>query len=727
MKRAILIILMILLTLVLLLVAGAGILLATFNPNDYKENISEAIYKATGRQVLLQGDMEVTFYPWVGLKTGRFVVGDPPAFGADPFLSAESASLHVALLPLFSRRVEVTEVLLDGVRLKLVETATGQKNWELGKAVSETAANAASGSETPDADSIEGEVVPLQDTADALAGGDGGKPLDLSIESLQCKNIEVVYRNMADAVSYRLNVTALELRNLKPDTDMPLSFSGGFFDEGSGLKATLDVKAVVRMGKDGKVAASVDSLSLAANRAADSLQVSAKGTFSRSADGAVAASIVSFDAQGTLNAVAMKASLQGSLNQAGGGDISGSIDSLNVSAEKGKAKLAASMASDFGFSPDKETVSLAIRQGKLQDASFSGNALVSLPRPAAAKAPRGLGLTGEVAVDKIDLDALMALADALKPAPAPASAARGSGAPNMGNESVAGKKEPEGPQRVEKGDGGFDEALKTLDADFKVSIGSLRVDKLGLSAIFAHIKSDKGKVASPYSFALFGGNTSGTLSADLRQATPSVGLTAAVKGLAVGQAMQTFTGKQDVTGTLTFNLEANGKGLDWKTLAPTLGGKGNVSIVNGEAKGFNLIPSGLPNVAPVPVNFPIKSLTGSFAISKGILNTRDIALNSPLMTAGGGGTVNLITQWLAMNIKFLVGGQPPQIPLIISGPMSKLSYTVDVPELLKSTVQDVLKSPEHVKEIIKGPIKILENPDDVKNVIKGVEGLFKRK
>ena len=739
MKRAILITLMVLLTLVLLLLAGAGILLATLNPNDYKEDISAAIYKATGRQVHLQDDMEMAIFPWIGLKTGRFVVSDPPAFGADPFLSAESASLHVALLPLITGKVEVTEVLLDGVRLKLVETATGQKNWEMGKpaeggisgaGISETPSSSGgsvSSDNSASSDGATGETVPLHDVADPPVAKDGGKPLDLSIESLQGKDIEIVYRNLAENLSYRLNVAALELRNLKRDMDMPLNFSGSFADEGSGLKASLDVKAVIRVSEDGGIDASVEKLALAASRADNSMQVSTQGTFSRDAEGAVAASIAAFDAQGTLNAVALKASLQGKLTQAAGGDISGTLGNLSVSAEKGKAKLNASMASDFGFSPEKETVSLTIRQGKLQDAAFSGNAMVSLPRPSAAKAPRGLGLTGELTVDKIDLDALLALVDALKPAPASAAASKGNASPNMGNETVAGKKEPEGPQRVEKGDGGLDAAIKSLDADFTLSIGSLRMDKLNLSNISAHVKSDKGRVNAPYSFALFGGTTSGTATADLRQNTPSVRLTAAVKELAVGQAMQAFTGKQDLTGTLAFNLDVNGKGLDWKALAPGLGGKGNVSIVNGEVKGFHLIPPGLPNVAPIPVNFPIRSLSSSFTISNGILSTRDINLNSPMMTAAGGGTANLATQWLNMNIAFLVAGQPPQIPLVVSGPMSKPSYTVDMAELVKSTVKDVLKSPEHVKEILKDPIKILENPEDVKGAIKGVEGLFKRK
>ena len=644
MKKPLAIVAMVLVTVLLLVLAAVGIILATFNPNDYKENISAAIYKATGRQVLLQGDMAVTFYPWVGLKTGKFLVSDPPAFGPEPFVSAESASLRLAFMPLLSGKVEVKEILLDGVRLKLVETTTGQKNWELVKPVAEgTAAKA-----------TDADVAPLEDSSKALEGKDSGKPMDLSVESLRCKDFQVVYRNLAEGASYRLTVDSLELENLRPNADMPLSLTGSMADENKGLTADVTIKAVLRL--------------------------------------------------------------------TAGGDISGTIETCDVEAKKGKASLKTGLSTRFAFSPATRVVSLDDLKGTLHDTAFSGAVAVTLP---GAGAP-GLGIKGALAVEPLNLDALL---DAIAPMTAESGKASGvvSGAPNMGNETVAGKKAPEGPQRVEAGDAGLSPALKNLDADFKLTMKSLSVAKMTLTGLNVHVQAENGKVKAPYSFTLYSGAISGTATANLSQTVPSVGLSNEVKGLAVGEMLQGMTGKQNLSGTLVSSLAVSGQGLDWKKLAPSLSGKGNVVITNGEVKGFTLIPPGLPNVAPVPVNFALTRISDSFTISKGVLSTSDFLLDSPTITGNGGGTVNLVTQGLALTIKFLLAGQPPAIPVLISGSMSAPSYTVDVAELAKGAAMDVLQSPEHVQELIKDPKKILETPGGTGDVIRGVEGLFKKK
>ena len=97
--------------LVLLAALGLGILLATFNPNDYKDQLSLAVQKATGRQLVFLDNIEVSLFPALGLRTGRVALQDIGGFGAEPFLAVDSASLILAVEPLWNRVIEIDEIV----------------------------------------------------------------------------------------------------------------------------------------------------------------------------------------------------------------------------------------------------------------------------------------------------------------------------------------------------------------------------------------------------------------------------------------------------------------------------------------------------------------------------------------------------------------------------------------------------------------------------------------
>ncbi|MDB6085412.1 MAG: AsmA family protein, partial [Gammaproteobacteria bacterium] len=40
------------------------------NPNDYKPRIAAAVKDATGRELVLQGDIKLSVFPWIALELG---------------------------------------------------------------------------------------------------------------------------------------------------------------------------------------------------------------------------------------------------------------------------------------------------------------------------------------------------------------------------------------------------------------------------------------------------------------------------------------------------------------------------------------------------------------------------------------------------------------------------------------------------------------------------------
>jgi len=100
------------------------------NPNDYKPRIAAAVKDATGRDLVLQGDIKLSVFPWIALELGQASLGNPPGFSDQPFLAFKHAAVRVRLLPLLAKRLEVGRVEIDGLDLKLLKNSAGKGNWE---------------------------------------------------------------------------------------------------------------------------------------------------------------------------------------------------------------------------------------------------------------------------------------------------------------------------------------------------------------------------------------------------------------------------------------------------------------------------------------------------------------------------------------------------------------------------------------------------------------------
>ena len=56
---------------VALLVIGAFAFLLLFDPNDYRDDIAVEVKLATGRELIIEGDVEVSIFPWLAIEFRR--------------------------------------------------------------------------------------------------------------------------------------------------------------------------------------------------------------------------------------------------------------------------------------------------------------------------------------------------------------------------------------------------------------------------------------------------------------------------------------------------------------------------------------------------------------------------------------------------------------------------------------------------------------------------------
>jgi len=117
------------LVIVLVLIAGTvSYFMATFNPNAYKPQIIQLVKDKQQRTLKLDGDIKLTFFPSIGAKLEGISLSEHDS--DKEFAAAESARVSVALLPLLSKQVVVSEVGLSGVKVTVVKFKDGSSNLD---------------------------------------------------------------------------------------------------------------------------------------------------------------------------------------------------------------------------------------------------------------------------------------------------------------------------------------------------------------------------------------------------------------------------------------------------------------------------------------------------------------------------------------------------------------------------------------------------------------------
>jgi len=113
-----------------LFVVAAVVFMAVFDPNDYKNRISRAVFKETGRTLAFDGDIELSFFPSPGVKLGGLSLSNSDGVGPQPMISVRSSRVTVRFLPLLMGKIRFGQLELDGPVLNLGRDAQGRGNWD---------------------------------------------------------------------------------------------------------------------------------------------------------------------------------------------------------------------------------------------------------------------------------------------------------------------------------------------------------------------------------------------------------------------------------------------------------------------------------------------------------------------------------------------------------------------------------------------------------------------
>ncbi|MEW5057377.1 MAG: AsmA family protein [Cycloclasticus sp.] len=115
--------------LVFLLVLAVIAVPMVVDPNDYREEIQQAVKEKTGRDLLINGELSLSVFPWLGVGINQVSLSNADGFKDNYFAQIEQANIKIKLLPLISHQIDVSTIVLKGLTLNLAKNQQGVTNW----------------------------------------------------------------------------------------------------------------------------------------------------------------------------------------------------------------------------------------------------------------------------------------------------------------------------------------------------------------------------------------------------------------------------------------------------------------------------------------------------------------------------------------------------------------------------------------------------------------------
>ena len=648
---------------VVLLAVIALIAVATLvDPNQYKGRIEAAAKQATGRDLVLKGDLKLSVFPWVALELGPATLSNLPGFGAEPFLAFEHAAVRVKLLPLLHQELQIAKVELDGLDLNLQKDAQGKGNWQNPAAPREPAAEKTSGT----------------------------SPKLQSIAGVKVTHGRVRF-NQYSIENFNLETGAISANAQVPVT-MSFDANRGVPNERLILAAHLDVQADPDTS-DLKLAAVVVNGTL--SRAGDDRPMHYELNVPHLEANSSKQSLALPEFSLSLSALRLTGKLDGTqiLDDP---HLTGTlaVQSLVVGEfaprfgiplpKTRDPQALSSLSADMNFAYDAKNASLSNLTIKLDDSTLKGNIDVGLQPATAVKFA--------LSVDHIDLDRYRPPPNA---APDPKSAAA-----NAPTTKPAGDQAP------------------PLTAEGTFALGAAHAAGLDFTNLNVTVDmKDNVTHLHPLTAQLYGGTYAGDLTYDARTASPALSMDEHLSAVDVTQLVANTKAKGRVSGKATVNIKGTARGADADDILKTLNGHFDANVANGALEGVDLgydlaMAQSLLGNKGITQGQDTKrtkfdAFKDSATITNGVAQTDDLSIVSPVLKVSGKGSINLRNDGLDMN-------------LVASIMKSADTTAVDVPVKLTGTYSDPTVKPD-VEGLAKGALK-----DKVKDVLKknGLEGLF---
>ena len=113
---------------IVLVLMIAGYFAATFNPNDYKNEIVKLVKDKKERTLHIDGDIKLSFWPKIGADLGKLSLSEHKS--DKEFASVNSVKVALAVMPLLKKELVVDTVYVDGAKANIIKYKDGTTNFD---------------------------------------------------------------------------------------------------------------------------------------------------------------------------------------------------------------------------------------------------------------------------------------------------------------------------------------------------------------------------------------------------------------------------------------------------------------------------------------------------------------------------------------------------------------------------------------------------------------------
>lgn len=618
-KRLLIAFLAIIALLIIALVAAYFLI----DAESFKQKLIAEVNNATGRELTIDGDLDISLFPQLGLSANNISLSNAKGFSEKPFASLDRAEFGIKLIPVFSKEIEADTVTLHGLKLYLGVNKQGVSNW-----------SDLTGGEAKDDKTSDGNAL------DSLAA--------FSVGGIDIRDAEIIWDDQQTPQKFSINDFDLNSGAILPGKPVSLTMDFDVDSQPKLISGNIELEGIANIDLGNKLVAISDfsfssvlngpalptenmetklstDVSLDIAKDALSLQNLTFSTLNINAKGQLTAnqltSAPQFKGQLDINEFSLRELLK----------------TLGTTIETADPSVLAKTSLNIDFTGSTNKLSLTRLGATLDDTQLNGNFSISeFSKP---------NINAKLKLDSIDLDRYLPPTEEES-----ATTASSSGSGN-GNTTTNGN--AAGSDAAT--DNSWMRPLRTLLANAQFDVGLLKINKLTLTQLATTLTAKGGLVTlHPLTASLYNGNYQGHIQLNSNLDTPIISVNETLKGVAAGPLLKDLTGDEKLLGTANAKAKLTMRGSTPDEIKKTANGDIEFSFINGAIKGVNLskiIRDAKAKLAGKSTSgdkeaqqTDFAELSGSANIKSGLLQNQDLLMKSPFFRIKGRGKANLVSE-----------------------------------------------------------------------------------
>ncbi len=116
--------------LIALFIVAAIIFATLVSPKDALKYTDNSVYQKTGHHLIINGKASWSFFPWLGFDATQLEISNAPGFQGAALANIGEMQIKVKLIPLFSGKIQVGDVVIRNSNFNLITNKAGVSNWQ---------------------------------------------------------------------------------------------------------------------------------------------------------------------------------------------------------------------------------------------------------------------------------------------------------------------------------------------------------------------------------------------------------------------------------------------------------------------------------------------------------------------------------------------------------------------------------------------------------------------